>query len=168
MKTIRKITALIILVLVNSCSQDEPTTPPDTKSNEANLLKLELEHEGTTYTTSISGTSITLSNILPYGTAEVNIKTIEISDKAIANKKVGDKLNISDNPISIEVTAENGCINYDLHQDHKNENTFLFYENWESRSHWEDHNVSVHIKAFQQATEGMIEKVEIFEMHKID
>jgi quinol monooxygenase YgiN len=64
--------------------------------------------------------------------------------------------------------AENGCINYDLHQDHKNENTFLFYENWESRSHWEDHNVSVHIKAFQQATEGMIEKVEIFEMHKID
>ena len=64
--------------------------------------------------------------------------------------------------------AEKGCINYDLHQDHNKENIFLFYENWESRSHWEDHNVSVHIKAFQLVTEGMIEKVEIFEMQKID
>ena len=64
--------------------------------------------------------------------------------------------------------AEKGCINYDLHQDYNNENTFLFHENWQSRSHWEDHNVSVQIKAFQQASEGMIEKVEIFEMHKID
>lgn len=64
--------------------------------------------------------------------------------------------------------AEKGCINYDLHQDHNKENIFLFYENWESRSHWEDHNVSAHIKAFQQATKGIIEKVEVFEMHKID
>ena len=45
MRTIRKITALIHLVLVNSCSQDDPTNPTDTKSNEASLLKLELEHE---------------------------------------------------------------------------------------------------------------------------
>ena len=108
MKKTHKITALILLVLVNSCSQDEPTNPVDTKSSEANLLKLELEHGGTTYTTSISGTSVTLSNILPYGTEEVSIKTIEISDKATANKKIGDKLQVSGSPISIEVTAENG------------------------------------------------------------
>lgn len=108
MKKIKKITILIFLVLVNSCSEDEPTTPPHTKSNEANLLKLELEHEGTTYTTSISGTSITISNILPYGTEEVSIKTIEISEKATANKKAGDKLKISDSPVSIEVISENG------------------------------------------------------------
>mgnify|MGYP001060112561 CR=1 FL=1 len=48
MKKTHKITALILLVLVNSCSQDEPTNPIDTKSSEANLLKLQLEHGGTT------------------------------------------------------------------------------------------------------------------------
>ena len=98
--------------MVNSCSQDDPTNPTDTKSNEANLLKLELEHEGTTYTTSISGTSVTLSSILPYGTEEVSIKTIEISEKATANKKVGDKLRVNESPISIEVTSEDGTINF--------------------------------------------------------
>jgi len=108
MKTIREIVVLILLVLVNSCSPDEPTNPTDTKSNEANLLKLELEHEGITYTTAISGTSITLSNILPYGTEEVSIKIIETSDKATANKSVGDNLQVSNSPVSIEITAENG------------------------------------------------------------
>lgn len=108
MKTLRKITALILLVLINSCSQDEPTTPTDTKSNEANLLKLELEYNGTTYPTSISGTNVTLSDILPYGTEEASIKNLEISEKATTNKKIGDKLQVSDSPISIEVTAENG------------------------------------------------------------
>lgn len=108
MKKILKITALILLVLVNSCSQDEPTNPIDTKSSEANLLKLELEHGGTTYTTFISGTSVTLSNVFPYGTEEVSIKTIEISDKATTNRKAGDKLQVSNSPILIEVTAENG------------------------------------------------------------
>ena len=29
--------------------------------------------------------------------------------------------------------AEEGCINYDLHQDKGNPAHFLFYENWESR-----------------------------------
>ncbi|MDA7693901.1 VCBS repeat-containing protein [Flavobacteriaceae bacterium] len=108
MKKTHKITALILLVLVNSCSQDEPTNPIDTKSSEANLLKLQLEHGGTTYTISISGTSVTLSNILPYGTEEVSIKTIEIFDKATTNRKAGDKLQVSNSPILIEVTAENG------------------------------------------------------------
>ena len=108
MKTIKKIIALILLVLVNSCSQDDPTNPTDTKSNETNLLKLELEQNGTIYPTSISGTNVTISNIFPYGTEEISIKTIEISEKATANKKVGDKLQVSNSPISIEVTAENG------------------------------------------------------------
>jgi quinol monooxygenase YgiN len=52
---------------------------------------------------------------------------------------------------------EKGCINYDLHQDHTNENIFLFYENWESRALWLDHNASSHIAAYQKATDGYIE-----------
>ncbi len=62
---------------------------------------------------------------------------------------------------------EKGCINYDLHQDHTNENIFLFYENWESRALWLDHNASSHIAAYQKATEGCIEDFEIYEMRVI-
>ncbi|MGX1928980.1 glycoside hydrolase family 5 protein [Flagellimonas sp. 2504JD4-2] len=108
MKSVRKITVLILLVLLNSCSKDDSINPTDIKSNEANLLKLDLEHEGRTYTTSISGTNITLSGALPYSTVEVSIKTLAISDKATANRSTGDNLQVSDGPISIEVTAEDG------------------------------------------------------------
>ena len=32
--------------------------------------------------------------------------------------------------------AEEGCLNYDLHQDFEDLRHFLFYENWESRELW--------------------------------
>lgn len=32
---------------------------------------------------------------------------------------------------------EEGCINYDLHQDNQNPAHFMFYENWESRELWQ-------------------------------
>jgi len=32
--------------------------------------------------------------------------------------------------------TEEGCINFDLHQDNDNKNLFIFYENWESREDW--------------------------------
>lgn len=64
--------------------------------------------------------------------------------------------------------AEEGCINYDLHQDRNNENLFLFYENWESRALWLDHNVAPHIVEYQKKTKGCIESFELFEMHKVE
>ncbi len=35
---------------------------------------------------------------------------------------------------------EPGCINYDLHQSDDDPNVFVFYENWRSRSDWDEHN----------------------------
>ena len=35
--------------------------------------------------------------------------------------------------------TEEGCINFDLHQDNDNKNLFIFYENWESREDWLRH-----------------------------
>ncbi len=38
----------------------------------------------------------------------------------------------------IDITrAEEGCINYDLHQDNDIPAHFVFYENWESRELWQ-------------------------------
>lgn len=60
--------------------------------------------------------------------------------------------------------AEEGCINYDLHQDHDNPAHFLFYENWQSRELWQAHMQSQHISEFNLAVEGAIDKVTINEM----
>ncbi len=59
---------------------------------------------------------------------------------------------------------EEGCLNYDLHQDNENPNRFFFYENWESRALWLNHNDSDHIAAHRKATEGAVVEVVIHEM----
>ena len=62
---------------------------------------------------------------------------------------------------------EDGCLQYDLHQDHENLAVFLFYENWVSREQWQAHMASAHLKAFSEATEGMIERLTLNEMSAI-
>lgn len=59
---------------------------------------------------------------------------------------------------------EEGCLNYDLHQDNQNPDRFFFYENWVSRDLWLAHNNSVHIAAHRKATEGSIKEVLIHEL----
>ena len=40
----------------------------------------------------------------------------------------------------IETTrAEDGCLQYDLHQDNENRAHFMFYETWTSRDLWRAH-----------------------------
>jgi quinol monooxygenase YgiN len=60
--------------------------------------------------------------------------------------------------------AEAGCLQYDLHQDNGNPAHFMFYENWESREHWQKHMQNQHLKDFVAATEGAIEELVINEM----
>ena len=59
---------------------------------------------------------------------------------------------------------EEGCINYDLHQDNENPNLFLFYENWTTRELWQKHSNNTHIQAYRKATEGAIEEFSLNEM----
>ncbi len=50
--------------------------------------------------------------------------------------------------------AEEGCIQYDLHQDNENPAHFMFYENWDSRELWKAHMHAPHVAAYLQATLG--------------
>lgn len=43
---------------------------------------------------------------------------------------------------------ETGCIQYDLHKDKTDENTFVFYEIWENENILALHNEKPYIKAF--------------------
>ncbi|OBT13870.1 antibiotic biosynthesis monooxygenase [Vibrio sp. UCD-FRSSP16_10] len=68
----------------------------------------------------------------------------------------------------IDVTrAEEGCINYDLHQDNENPAHFMFYENWQSRELWQVHMNNQHLADYMLATEGAVEQFLLNEMTHI-
>ena len=68
----------------------------------------------------------------------------------------------------IDITrAEEGCINYDLHQDNENKNLFLFHENWESRDLWQKHMQNAHLAEYMNATDGAVVEFILNEMAKI-
>jgi quinol monooxygenase YgiN len=59
---------------------------------------------------------------------------------------------------------EEGCLNYDLHQDNENLDRFFFYENWATRDLWLNHNASAHIAAHKRKTVGSVVEVVINEL----
>ncbi len=68
----------------------------------------------------------------------------------------------------VEATRkEEGCINYDLHQDNESPHIFIFYENWSTKALWKSHMESAHLAQFLKATEDAVEKVVINEMSMI-
>ncbi|MGH1538996.1 MAG: putative quinol monooxygenase [Arenicella sp.] len=68
----------------------------------------------------------------------------------------------------VETTrSEQGCINYDLHQDNENPAHFLFFENWQSRELWQQHMGNTHLKDYLTATEGAVAEFTLNEMTQI-
>lgn len=63
--------------------------------------------------------------------------------------------------------TENGCVQYDLHQDNDNPAHFLFFENWESRELWQVHTGNQNLKDYMAATDGAIEEFTLHEMTKL-
>ena len=62
---------------------------------------------------------------------------------------------------------EEGCINYDLHQDNENPNVFVFHENWESRALLQRHMNSDHIAKYLEASDGCVDQFVMHEMTHI-
>lgn len=68
----------------------------------------------------------------------------------------------------IDITrAEEGCINYDLHQDNENPNLFLFFENWTNKELWQAHMSNTHLADYIKATEGAVVDFTLNEMTQI-
>lgn len=63
--------------------------------------------------------------------------------------------------------AEEGCLQYDLHQDNKNPAHFAFYENWTSLEMLNKHLASKHLTDFKTAVNGAIAELTVSEMTKI-
>lgn len=63
--------------------------------------------------------------------------------------------------------AEEGCVQYDLHQDNDKPGFFVFYEIWESRALWQAHMGQPHLAAYRAVTEGAVADFQLNEMSKI-
>lgn len=62
---------------------------------------------------------------------------------------------------------EDGCINYDLHQDNDNPAHFVFYENWASEAALDKHLTTQHIADYTAAVDGAIETFTLNKMTHI-
>jgi len=62
---------------------------------------------------------------------------------------------------------EEGCLQYDLHQDNENPAHFMFYETWENRALWQAHMNAPHLAAYMNATDGAVATFTLNEMEKI-
>ncbi len=63
--------------------------------------------------------------------------------------------------------AEEGNIQYDLHQDNDNPAYFLFYEKWENRELWQTHMNSQALKDYMTATDGSVDEFILHELTRI-
>ncbi len=62
---------------------------------------------------------------------------------------------------------EQGCLQYDLHQDNENPNVFVFYESWQSRILWQTHMNNDHLKNYMDETNGAVDSFVLNEMSQI-
>jgi len=62
---------------------------------------------------------------------------------------------------------DEGCVQYDLHIDPSNANTYVFVETWQSEALLDAHMQKAHFKAFQEALEGKVESRAIQKLEKI-
>ncbi|MEC4723987.1 antibiotic biosynthesis monooxygenase [Shewanella sp. D64] len=68
----------------------------------------------------------------------------------------------------IEVTrTEEGCINYNLHQDNENPAHFMFYENWTSRELWQTHMGNKHLQEYMVETQDCVVLFTLNEMTEL-
>ncbi|MBD8390244.1 putative quinol monooxygenase [Dysgonomonas sp. BGC7] len=60
-----------------------------------------------------------------------------------------------------ETRKESGNVSYDLHQDCKNQLKYTILEVWKSQAAIDEHNASVHFKAFVAAIEGKVDSLSV-------
>ena len=67
----------------------------------------------------------------------------------------------------VPTRAEVGCLQYDLHQNNKTPETFVYFERWTDYDVWQDHMKTDHIKTFLEVTKDVIAEFDVIELHKI-
>lgn len=64
--------------------------------------------------------------------------------------------------------AEEGCFQYELHQDNENPSNFMFFEKWQSRELWQQHMKMPHLVACLSNIEGQVNDITVHQMKPIN
>ena len=65
--------------------------------------------------------------------------------------------------------AEQGCLNFDMHEALNDPALFLFHENWTSEDHLKRHFETPHIKRWIKLAETLLaEPLDLIKWHKVD
>ncbi|WP_273837698.1 putative quinol monooxygenase [Providencia rettgeri] len=62
---------------------------------------------------------------------------------------------------------DEGCLQYELHQDNANPNTFVFFEIWQDQQSLDKHNATQHLQDFIKKVEGKINLLDVKLISKI-
>ncbi len=73
-------------------------------------------------------------------------KKIVVLAIARAKKGLSDKVRAELMSLVVPTRAEAGCISYDLHQDTADNESFMFYETWESKESLDKHIQTPHLQ----------------------
>lgn len=63
--------------------------------------------------------------------------------------------------------AEAGCITYNLHQDCKDENVFIFHEIWNSSQDFDSHVKSTHVQTATSKFSDIFDSVDVKRMTRV-
>ena len=62
---------------------------------------------------------------------------------------------------------DEGCLQYDLHQDNADPAVFIFYEQWQNEACLQAHLNTAHIARYMQAVDGAVVSFELQRMTKL-
>lgn len=62
---------------------------------------------------------------------------------------------------------DEGCIQYELHQDHNDLNTFVFFERWRDQESLVKHNQTLHLKEFIERIKDKVDLLDVKLIRKI-
>lgn len=84
------------------------------------------------------------------------MSTVTVVAKVTAKNDAVDAVKAELLKLVPETRKEEGCLEYRLHQDRDDPAVFVFYENWKSLEHLEQHMKSKHFQAYVAAVEEII------------
>ncbi|SFS90772.1 putative quinol monooxygenase [Marininema halotolerans] len=91
---------------------------------------------------------------------------LTIVAKMVAKKGMEDRVQAELEKLIAPTRAEEGNIQYDLHQSIEDPAVFIFYENWESKELWENHMEADHLKEWGKVSGDIVESWELYQMEK--
>lgn len=92
---------------------------------------------------------------------------ITVVAKVVARKDCVDAVKSELLKLIAPTRQENGCIAYNLHQDHEDPTVFVFYETWENGACLDAHMATEHFKNYVAAVTSMIEEKIVHKMDRI-